>query len=119
MYSLKSFCSSYSRDIVELRETIKKLAVSNPTTALCRIIANAKRDFPVEVLQALPSEEILANNIRRIRIPDGFTTPTTREEIQFDDNMTKCFDGSEFLYADSNDDRRILVWTTTKNLQVD
>jgi len=98
-----------------LREKIKHMALATPTIAPCKLIATAKRDFPVEVLQALPSEQTLYNHVRR---PLGIKDPKTRDEIMFDDFMTKCRDGTEFLYKESEDPRRILIFTTESNLDV-
>jgi len=47
-----------------LREKIKQMAIAGPTTAPSKVVALAKRGFPVENLQALPSEQTPYNHVR-------------------------------------------------------
>jgi len=67
--------------LVLLREKIKHMALDTPTTAPCKLISTAKRNVPVEVLQAQPSEQTLYNYVRRLRLPLGMKDPQTRDEI--------------------------------------
>jgi len=69
-----------------LREKVNHMAIAVLTTAPSKVVTLAKRDFPVEVCHL--SRQY--NNVRALRRPLGMIDPKTREEIVFDDLLTKC-----------------------------
>lgn len=77
------------------------------------IIAQAKSQFPSDVMQGLPTDDTLERTIRKQRQPLCMKNPKTRAKINLTEGQTKDASGQYmFLFKDSMVEKRILIFTT-------
>jgi len=100
------------------RDRLKELAISQPSVAPSQIIAKALDRTPVECIPALPSDEHMKRTIRNTRQPLGMKEPKSRDEIDLTEEQTLDKTGNTFLFRDSSDERRILIFATKENIKV-
>ena len=100
--------------IVDLRRCALESEVA-PSSILNQV----KEKFSVDVLQALPCDANLSRSIRLQRQPLGMKQAKCREDIELKDSQKMDLDGeTRFLFKDFEDEKRILIFATDRNIQV-
>lgn len=99
---------------MKTRSEIKQRAITT-TIAPAKLVSEVYSQHPSEILQALGSPRQCKRTIARLRQPAGIKEPLTRNDICIEGLEV---DGEPFLLADSSDERRILVFSTSRNIQV-
>lgn len=68
--------------VASLRDKLKSEALNNPFTGPSEIVSAVKANYSAEVIQAIPSDETLLWNIRRMRAARGVgSDPKSNQEI--------------------------------------
>ncbi|CAL8119651.1 unnamed protein product [Orchesella dallaii] len=98
---------------------MRDFAVENPFVAPSKVVVEVQPEFPASILQGLSKTDSLLRNIRSWRRPDGIKEPETRADICLNERQIKTTDGERFLFHDSGDDRRILIFATDKNIETE
>jgi len=109
----------FLKEILTQRETLKDEAKTASLNKPRRMIRSANSNLS-EVLAQLPTTDASRQAINRIRScnVDGGKNPTTREEISIARELQTTLSGMKFLFEDSSDGDRILVFTTHENLKI-
>ena len=106
--------------LLQQRKDIKSEANSKSRNKPRRIIRDANSELPKEVLAQLPTQEAsrqVINRIKRKQV-DGGVNPITRAEIMIPTDLKFTLNGERFLFEDTDDDDRIIIFTTFENLRI-
>ena len=106
--------------LLQQRKDINSEANSKSRNKPRRIIRDANSELPKEVLAQLPTQEAsrqVINRIKRKQV-DGGVNPITRAEIMIPTDLKFTLNGERFLFEDTDDDDRIIIFTTFENLRI-
>jgi len=112
--------TSELKEIMNHREVLKTEAMSGSLNKPRRMIRSANHELSAEVIAQLPSTDASRQAINRIRSSnvDGGVNPTCRENVSISRELQTTFNGMKFLFEDTQDGDRVLVFTTTDNLNI-
>ncbi len=108
------------KDILNQREVLKTEAKSGSLNKPRRMIRGANHKLSAEVIAQLPTSDASRQAINRIRSSnvDGGVNPICREDVSISRELQTTYNGMKFLFEDTQDGDRILVFTTTENLNI-
>lgn len=109
----RSETPAVKRTIDQVKE-MAKTSDSPPS----KIIAQAVRNLPDSVSINLPNNSALRQVVHRARTKSSSIPPLPRDlaSLQIPDPYDKTSANDKFLYYDNNSERRILMFTTLRNL---
>lgn len=105
-------------DVMQARNHIKDYSIANPFVPPSKVILETQHLYKPESLHALPREDVLKTAKRQYRKPLGAREPTTRLEIMLDEIEMSPTERLRFLYHDSQDEKRILIFASDEQLKV-
>lgn len=81
------------------------------------MIAQCSNNIPLSLAPHISKSKSLKRLVQRQRKED-FVAPKSLKEVIVADNYKVTKRGDKFLFIDTNDDERILIFTTLQNLQL-
>jgi hypothetical protein len=100
-------------------EKARDIAFNNPLQSASDIYERTVGELSKESQMYAPKSSVVKRSLYRYkRSAYSFPEPSSLGDMQIPQTLWKTIGGEEFLRFDSEDNRRILVFTTNDNLNV-